>query len=855
MTSTLKKYLNRKTDIVLDVNCDIELSDILRINLEQADIGVISARSGADALKLAASESPDLIILDAALPDTDGIEVCRRLKDTPATSRIPVFIIVSEAPPGGHTRRSLNGADLYISKPFDPKDVVRLAQSYLVKKKRMQNINPLTGLPNQFQVTNEVNSLIRQSETFAFIRFDIVNLKIFNRAYGFSQGDLAIQLLAEAASEALRRFGNQEDLAGHLGGDDFIIITSVRKARTLCRRVIADFNRRKKTLYNHEDLLRGYIECEGRFGVKEQFPIMSVRAAVVTNEKKTFGHYLEIMEAASEQMEYLSRFPGVTCYYDIREAGLETGTGSPPSAMPREHREENKTLQGVLAWLTFLTGEIKEPVMSVDNLFKDLVLGTTGPDAPSSNLVNAIKEKIARLACVVEILENLVTECPLSKIAPDELSLKKLLSWVEKQVRYLAEKRNISFETTGADESESLLMDGRTLAQALLYLVRSEIEAGSPGDIIRVSVSLQNDDFVNLQINSRRYLPPRVLHRLLQDNSGVTPYEPLRYKLYPARLLIQGLGGKLNITSEKEVGTTYSLILPARWQSWMPEVNALLFATDISRKQARAEIKNLHRHLSSLLREVPPELESSLVELRQRVQELGILCNRSLYLAEDFNSRLETQQDQWLQQETEQVATLEAILTIISRMSSLLMIHTDIFNLENARILARNTMAIAGELKLPDNDRRALYYASLLKDMGLFRSAGDMVEQGVVSTSEEAVYLGEHFTPVWKALSAVPFFNSALSLILYNSERYDGKGGRFGVSGSRIPLGARILAVADTFDALTSGELPGEKLSAENAVQRIAGESGTAFDPEVVNAFLMAWKRHEVILPTAERAS
>jgi diguanylate cyclase (GGDEF)-like protein len=844
--TTLQKSLNKKAGKVLNVNSDKELSDILRTNLEQANIEVLTVTTGTEALKRVVIEKPDIVILDVSLPDVDGIEVCRQLKDTPATSHIPVLILGSEAPVKSRNGRLLSPADLFITKPFDPKEVVRLVQSYLKKNKRGKNTSPLTGLPNQFQVSDEINCLIQDLKTFVFIYFDIDNFKAFNKVYDYAHGDTALQLLAETVNEAVRRFGNPEDLAGHLGGDNFVIVTSVRKARSLCRRVIADFDRRKKTLYSHEDLVRGYVEYESRFGVKEQFPIMSLKAAVVTNEKQAYLNFVQVMEAAMEQMEYLRRFPGTACYYDLRPGGLEEGTGNLPTIAPRELREEVKTLQGVLAWLTFLTDEIKLPVISVDNAIKEIQGVLKENDIGGQNGISVAKEKIDRLTNMVQILESLVINCPLSKIAPDQVSLKKLLNWIENQVGYLAEKRGMTFEIAAVSESHSILMDGRTLAQALLYLIKGEIEAGSRGDNISIGFSVQNDDYINLQIHSPRYLSPRLISQFLQEHAEAIPFDVLGDKLYPARLLIQGLGGKLNITSEKQEGTTYTIILPPRWQSWMPEVNALLFATDISRKQARAEIKNLSRQLVSMLGGLPVEIENSLNEIRQRVQELGILCNRSLYLAEDFNSRIETQQDRWLQQETEQVGTLEVILTLSNEMSRLLLSRGNFFNTQSAKRVARNSMVIAGDLKLAENDRKALHYASLLKDMGLFLSASDMVDRGVVSTLQEAVSIRERFTMIWKALATMPFFNTALPVMLYKYEHYDGKGGRFGARGSGIPMGSRILAVADAFDTLTSGDLPGEKLSADSAAKRIAGESGTVFDPEIVNAFLMSWKRQEL---------
>jgi HD-GYP domain-containing protein (c-di-GMP phosphodiesterase class II) len=285
--------------------------------------------------------------------------------------------------------------------------------------------------------------------------------------------------------------------------------------------------------------------------------------------------------------------------------------------------------------------------------------------------------------------------------------------------------------------------------------------------------------------------------------------------------------------------------MPKRWQSWVQEINALLFAVDSSRKEARTELENIERLVSSLVEKVPIAFHDSLDRLRSRVQELGVLCNRSLFLAEDFDSRLETQQDRLLQQENEQLATSEAILTIGEEIARAMNIGY-IFDLDSAKRVSKYSLIIAKEFRLSEIDRQALRYAALLKDLGLALSPYDMVEQGVVPTIEEANGTRARFNLVWKALSMIPFLSQALVFIQYRYERYDGIGSHFSAKGADIPLGARILAIADTFESMTSGRSPRGTLAPMLAMQKIADDSGKRFDPNVVNAFTRAWRRKEL---------
>ena len=95
-------------------------------------------------------------------------------------------------------------------------------------------------------------------------------------------------------------------------------------------------------------------------------------------------------------------------------------------------------------------------------------------------------------------------------------------------------------------------------------------------------------------------------------------------------------------------------------------------------------------------------------------------------------------------------------------------------------------------------------------------------------------------------LLTIPFLSTSLVSLLYRYERYNGKSGSFGVRGDSIPLGSRILAIADTFDSLTTGQSTQGTVALKLAVKKIIDESGQSFDPNVVNAFLRAWRRKEL---------
>lgn len=843
MTASVHGISTRKAETILAVNSDPEVIRILEANLTHANLKVISAQSGAEALGKVYTDKPDIIIIDSDLPDIDGIEICQQLKESQHTSHIPVILISDKNQKKSATTKVLNDANHYITKPFDPKEVVAVVQTYLKQKERAENINPLTGLANQVQVSKELIGLIKQNKLFAAIYVAMDDLKAFNKVYGYDQGDRAIRLLANIVCGVVSLFGNPDDLVGHLGGGKLVVISTPRKARSLCRRIIADFNRCIKYLYTDEHFKRGYIAYESSCGAEEQSPIMSLHIAVVSNQKRTFYHHLEVSEAAAEQIDFLRQFPGSNCYFDLSASDIKPATLATRSGIAYAHQEETKTTHEALAWFDFTIRELNIPLTEVKDRLK-LLESIKGKLTPEQwNSVEKIRENISQLRQTMEGITHLTwAECLTASASFEEVDIGETYDWIMQQIGRLAEQRRIEVDIKGAEGIGRLLIDRRNLTQGLLYIMRSEVQSAPPESRLHISAAEINEDFIIIKItNPNHHISQRTLAMLLQGLPETVPHDTLNNELYLAKVLVQGLGGKLSVSSEKEKGIVYTVTIPKRWQSWMPEVSALQLASEISRKEAFVELKNIQNQLPSLMKKVPATMRDSLARLSRKVQELGILCNRALFLTDELSSQLEIQQDRLLQRELEQLATTEAMLNI-SREIARAMHVGYIFDSGSAKRVGNYALNIANEFRLSAVDRQALYQAALLKDLGLVLSPHDMVEQMVIPKLEEAKAIRECFNPIWRELSTLPFLSLGLVFILHRYERYDGASGPLGVSAENIPLGARILAVADTFDAMTSGMSPQEVLAPRLAVQKIVDDSGRRFDPDVINAFLRVWK-------------
>lgn len=158
----------------------------------------------------------------------------------------------------------------------------------------------------------------------------------------------------------------------------------------------------------------------------------------------------------------------------------------------------------------------------------------------------------------------------------------------------------------------------------------------------------------------------------------------------------------------------------------------------------------------------------------------------------------------------------------------------------HSRRVADMAVAIARELRLSDSATDSIELAALIHDVGLIGL--DEVQYDTVG-SDDVTRLRDHPRIGAAMMRELP--NSAVAeIVLHHHERFDGMGYPKGLRGRQIPVGARIVGVAEVFDSLVSGGLSHtQPLLPNEAVERIASESNRAFDPRVVEAFLAVWKQ------------
>lgn len=189
------------------------------------------ASNGADALKIAQSQQPDLILLDVMMPEMDGFEVCRRLKADKSTHKIPVIFVTAKNAESDEELGLNLGAVDYITKPF----VIPVAKARIRNHIRLKQqadlleslslIDALTDIPNRRRfdeaLVSEWKRAIRDATPLSLLMIDIDHFKQYNDYYGHGAGDVCLQMVAAELAKGVVRPG---DLVARYGGEEFVVI-------------------------------------------------------------------------------------------------------------------------------------------------------------------------------------------------------------------------------------------------------------------------------------------------------------------------------------------------------------------------------------------------------------------------------------------------------------------------------------------------------------------------------------------------------------------------------------------------------------------------------------------------------
>jgi diguanylate cyclase (GGDEF)-like protein len=201
-----------------------------------------------------------------------------------------------------------------------------LSQSFsdmALRLKRLEEMyldtNPLTHLPGGIAIDNVLKKRINSGSMFAFCLVDLDNFKAYNDHYGYARGNQVIKNTAEIIENAVEKHGTSKTFCGHIGGDDFVVISSIDSYAKICRFIVKEFDKTIDKLYDSKDMKNGCITRKTRKGKQEKFPIMTVSIGVVTNKRRKLKHVVQVGEIAADVKNYAKSKPGSLYYVDRRK--------------------------------------------------------------------------------------------------------------------------------------------------------------------------------------------------------------------------------------------------------------------------------------------------------------------------------------------------------------------------------------------------------------------------------------------------------------------------------------------------------------------------------------------------------
>ncbi len=216
---------------------------------------------------------------------------------------------------------------------FDPKieiddEIGNLSQAFIAMGKRLRQLeemyldaSPLTRLPGGIAIENVLKKRLESGHPIAFCVFDLDNFKAYNDRYGYANGSEVIKETARIIETGVKQKGSPDDFIGHVGGDDFVVVTTPQYMREISAEIISQFDKSIPNFYDPEDRRRGHILGKTRQGVEMEFPIMTISIAIVTNERRKLTNPLEASEIAAELKDYAKTIPKSVFVIDKRRTG------------------------------------------------------------------------------------------------------------------------------------------------------------------------------------------------------------------------------------------------------------------------------------------------------------------------------------------------------------------------------------------------------------------------------------------------------------------------------------------------------------------------------------------------------
>lgn len=283
---------------ILVVEDDLDIANMLRIYFTGQGYEVTVAKEGQQALDLTRQELPNLIVLDILLPDMDGYAVCKTLRTGSRTKHIPIIFLTQKDERSDRIAGLELGADDYITKPFDIEELRLRVQNAIARAERESLTDPRTGLPAGRMIEEQIRTLIQRTG-WTLLDCEIQHFDAYREVYGFLAGDEVLRSTAMLFNEILAAQGTEDDFIGHVGGENFYIITDAPDSASICQQLKSAFQEKAQDFYTDIDRERGHLLFDRPGQPDQEAPFMMLAVGLLDHDERVFSELDELMEAAA----------------------------------------------------------------------------------------------------------------------------------------------------------------------------------------------------------------------------------------------------------------------------------------------------------------------------------------------------------------------------------------------------------------------------------------------------------------------------------------------------------------------------------------------------------------------------
>jgi diguanylate cyclase (GGDEF)-like protein len=352
---------------VLVVDDEPQLVALIKRILERAGFEIIAIHDGRAAHETAVDTRPDAVLLDLMLGNVTGDSVFAELRKDFRTRLIPVIFLTVRSSIKDKVEHLMAGADDYVTKPFIGEELVARLRAVITRATTARELSPLTGMSGNSDILGEITKRLVSRKEFAVLYADIDNFKSYNDNYGFIRGDDVIKKLGSIILEVLEDQHSPAYFAGHVGGDDFVILTEPGLAEDTAAEITRRFDEAAPAFYDAADQERGWIEVEDRSGTRSKAAIASVSIGRVIARNDRFASATAVAVAAAQDKSERkrSRTPRVVTENQRRRVSDRLGRGDEPQIRAAEVRD---LLSVIVGYAELASNESNDPAKVLGDL-------------------------------------------------------------------------------------------------------------------------------------------------------------------------------------------------------------------------------------------------------------------------------------------------------------------------------------------------------------------------------------------------------------------------------------------------------------------------------------------------------